>query len=154
VDDEGRTVGHHDGIHGFTVGQRKNLGVSLGRRAYVTGIDPADGTVRLGAREALLSSSALLAEPKLMAGVTPPFDCDVMVRYRGTAHGARVSSSGAGLRVDFSEPVSAVVGGQYAVFLDGDRVLGGGVIRSRVPLAGTETRRLPLVTASPGEGGP
>jgi tRNA-specific 2-thiouridylase len=75
-----------------------------------------------------------------------------MVRYRGTAHPGRVSASGAGLRVDFREPVSAVVAGQYAVFLRGERVLGGGVIRSRVAVGGADARRLPLVSAQAGEG--
>jgi len=145
VDDAGRVVGQHQGVHGFTVGQRKNLGVSLGHRAYVTGIDADAATVRLGEKDALLASGALLEEPSLMAGVEAPFDCDVMVRYRGAPQAARVTPAGAGLRVDFSRPVSAVVAGQYAVFLRGDRVLGGGVIRTRLAAGGDETRSLPVV---------
>ena len=129
VDDTGKQVGSHDGVHAFTVGQRKNLRVALGHRAYVVGIDAASATVKLGDREALLAERALLAEPSLAAGVKPPFDCDVMVRYRGGAHPARVSGSGGSLELAFSQPVAAVVPGQYAVFVRGDRVLGGGVIR-------------------------
>ena len=90
VDDSGRPVGHHDGVHGFTVGQRKNLGVSLGKRAYVTGIDAETATVRLGERDALLAAGALVAEPALSAGVSAPFEAEVMVRYRGTPVPARV----------------------------------------------------------------
>jgi tRNA-uridine 2-sulfurtransferase len=133
VDDTGRPVGHHDGVHGFTVGQRKNLGVSLGKRAYVTAIEPETATVRLGEREALLASGALVADPVLQAGVEPPFEGEVMVRYRGTPVPARVVASPSGLRVDFVQPVTAVVPGQYAVFLRGERVLGGGVITKPFP---------------------
>lgn len=137
VDDTGRPVGHHDGVHGFTVGQRKNLGVSLGKRAYVTAIEPETATVRLGERDALLASGALVAEPALAAGVEAPFECGVMVRYRGAPAPARVTPSPAGLLVDFERPVVAVVPGQYAVFLQGDRVLGGGVIVKPLPLDAT-----------------
>jgi tRNA-uridine 2-sulfurtransferase len=133
VDDTGRPVGHHDGVHGFTVGQRKNLGVALGKRAYVTAIEPETATVRLGERDALLAGGALVAESVLQAGVSAPFEGQVMVRYRGTPVPARVTAVPSGLRVDFREPVTAVVPGQYAVFLDGERVLGGGVITKPIP---------------------
>jgi tRNA-specific 2-thiouridylase len=58
------------------------------------------------------------------------------VRYRGTPHRGRVVRAGGQVRVDFDTPVSAVVSGQYAVFYDGDRVLGGGVISGTVAAAG------------------
>jgi len=134
VDETGRSVGTHAGIHGFTVGQRKSLGVALGRRAYVVGIDAETATVRLGERNELFAAGALLEETSLAPDVTAPFSCDVMVRYRGTAYPARVEArAGAGLHVAFETPVSAVVSGQFAVFVRGERVLGGGVIRATVP---------------------
>jgi tRNA-specific 2-thiouridylase len=130
VDDSGRPVGTHAGIHAFTLGQRKNLGVALGRRAYVVGIDRESGTVRLGDRERLLARGAWLAETSLAPDVVAPFDCGVMVRYRGTPVSARVEPGpGGGLFVAFDAPVAAVVPGQFAVFVRGERVLGGGVIR-------------------------
>jgi tRNA-specific 2-thiouridylase len=129
VDDSGRTVGNHAGVHAFTLGQRKNLRVALGHRAYVVGIDAESGAVKLGGREALLADRALLDETSLAAGIEPPFDCDVMVRYRGGAHPARVRESGLALELEFDPPVAAVVPGQFAVFVRGERVLGGGVIR-------------------------
>jgi tRNA-specific 2-thiouridylase len=134
VDATGRSVGQHDGVHGFTVGQRKNLGVSLGKRAYVTAIEPETATVRLGERDALLAGGALVAEPVLDAGVSLPFEAGVMVRYRGVPVPARVTPAATGLRVEFEQPVTAVVPGQYAVFLAGDRVLGGGVITKALAL--------------------
>jgi tRNA-uridine 2-sulfurtransferase len=129
VDESGRTVGTHGGVHAFTVGQRKNLRVALGHRAYVVGIDPDSATVKLGGRDALLTGRALLGESSLAAGVTTPFDCDVLVRYRGSSHPAKVRGSENALELEFERPVAAVVPGQYAVFVSGDRVLGGGVIR-------------------------
>jgi tRNA-specific 2-thiouridylase len=136
VDDEGRPVGSHAGIHAFTLGQRKNLGVALGRRAYVVGIDRESGTVRLGDRDRLLARGAWLEETSLAPDVTLPFACDVMVRYRGSAVPARVEPGhGRGLFVAFDTPVAAVVPGQFAVFVRGERVLGGGVIRETAPAA-------------------
>jgi tRNA-specific 2-thiouridylase len=150
VDDEGRPVGQHDGVHGFTVGQRKNLGVSLGKRAYVTAIEAGTATVRLGERESLLAGGALVADPVLQAGVSLPFEADVMVRYRGAPVPARVTAAAAGLRVDFEQPVTAVVPGQYAVFLGGDRVLGGGVITASLALDAATSRSPAAATASVG----
>jgi tRNA-specific 2-thiouridylase len=130
VDGDGRPVGQHDGIHAFTVGQRKNLGVALGRRAYVVGIDAASATVRLGAREELHAHAALVEDGVLRSDVALPLRCEVSVRYRGVPRAARLSArADRGLLVEFDEPATAVVPGQYAVFYAGDRVLGGGAIK-------------------------
>jgi tRNA-specific 2-thiouridylase len=142
VDEEGRELGQHRGIHGFTLGQRRNLGVATGQRAYVVGVDPATSTVRLGPKERLLSSGAVIEDARLASDVTTPFDAEVEVRYRGTPHPARVSSAGAGrFRVEFATPVSPVVRGQYAVFYRGTRVLGGGLIKETLPAAASEEMR-------------
>lgn len=130
VDEGGRVVGQHAGVHGFTVGQRKKLGVSLGERAYVVGIEPETATVRLGPQEALSSNHAEIDELTLASGVTLPIRCEVQVRYRGKPFLAEVRGAGAAARVSFDEPVTAVGAGQYAVFYDGERVLGGGVIKA------------------------
>ena len=128
----------------FTVGQRKKLGVATGERAYVTDIDVQTGTVRLGRREELLSREALLGDVVLHPGVTLPVDCEVAIRYRGTAHPATLESAGSGLRVRFHTPASAVVRGQAAVFYRGDLVLGGATIMDQ-ERAGP--RRLPVFGA-------
>lgn len=133
IDEAGRRVGAHEGIHGFTIGQRKNLGVSLGRRAYVVGLDADDGTVRLGPREALESHTAEVGEVSLADDVSLPARCEVAVRYRGEPRPAEVVPSAEGrVQVKFDEPVRAVVPGQFAVFYRGDRVLGGGSIETAI----------------------
>jgi tRNA-specific 2-thiouridylase len=134
---DGSVVGEHAGVHRFTVGQRRNLGVAVGSRAYVVDIDVESGAVRLGERSELACSEALVGELSLRDRVKLPFCSDVAVRYRGRTVRAEVvaapddggdAPAGRAL-VRFHEPVHAVVPGQFAVFYDGDRVLGGGVIQ-------------------------
>jgi tRNA-specific 2-thiouridylase len=133
VDDTGRVVGQHAGVHKFTVGQRRNLGVALGKPSYVVGIDAEQGRVELGSVEQLLARSAELSDVSLARELTLPLEAEVQVRYRGTPVGARISKSGSGARVVFDKPVQAVVPGQFAVFYQGSRVLGGGLIRKAQP---------------------
>jgi tRNA-specific 2-thiouridylase len=130
LDEQGRQVGDHEGIFRFTLGQRKNLGVSLGQRAYVVGVDAESATVTLGSVDSLYSSSAELVEVALAADVDLPLRCGVQVRYRGTPARAEVRRVGEAVHVFFEEPQRAVVPGQFAVFYEGERVLGGGMIRA------------------------
>ncbi|HEY6078377.1 MAG TPA: tRNA 2-thiouridine(34) synthase MnmA [Polyangiaceae bacterium] len=130
VDESGREVGQHAGVHRFTIGQRRNLGVALGKPSYVVDIDPQQGRVSLGPVERLLASSASLAELSLASDVQLPLQAEVQVRYRGTPLPARIVAAEGGARVHFEKPVQAVVPGQFAVFYAGERVLGGGLIRS------------------------
>lgn len=132
VDADGRVVGQHEGIHRFTVGQRKGLGVALGKPAFVAAIDAASGTVTLGDDSALASNRTTLDGVVLAAGVSLPFDARVRVRYRHDGERARVTGGDAEgtAVVTFHAPVRAVSRGQIAVLYDGDRVLGGGRIAS------------------------
>lgn len=130
IDAQGRTVAEHSGIHSFTIGQRKKLGVSLGERAYVVALDAATGSVKLGHREELLADVAVVDQVSLAPDVTLPTNGEVAVRYRGEPIPARLMEDpSGGVRVEFSRPVPAVVSGQFAVFYRGERVFGGGVIR-------------------------
>jgi tRNA-specific 2-thiouridylase len=129
VDDEGRPVGTHDGVHGFTVGQRKGLGVALGKPAFVTRIDGSSATVHLGDEVALHARETTLADVVLAEGVTLPARARVRVRYRHEGQVATVDTGpGRGARVVFDAPVRAVTPGQIAVLYDDDRVIGGGRI--------------------------
>lgn len=129
IDSDGRVVGNHEGIHRFTVGQRKGLGVALGKPAFVASIDADTATVRLGDGQELTKAEARVEDLVLAPEVTLPFDARVRVRYRHEGEMARIEAHethdrSATLR--FETPVRAVSRGQVAVFYDGDRVLGGG----------------------------
>jgi tRNA-specific 2-thiouridylase len=129
VDEEGRTVGAHQGVHRFTIGQRRGLGVALGRPTFVTRIDAESGTVHLGGEEALRALAADVADVTLAEGVALPLRARVRVRYRHEGDDATVvAAEGGGARVLFDAPVRAVTRGQVAVFYEGDRVVGGGRI--------------------------
>ncbi|HVH41596.1 MAG TPA: tRNA 2-thiouridine(34) synthase MnmA [Labilithrix sp.] len=129
VDAEGRVVGAHEGVHRFTIGQRKGLGVALGKPAFVTAIDSETGTVRLGDEKDLSSIETAIEDIVVAPGVDLPLDARIRVRYRHEGAVGRIErsitpseSSG---KITFTRPVRAVSRGQIAVFYDGDRVLGG-----------------------------
>ncbi len=128
VDESGRVVGNHDGIFGFTIGQRKNLGVAVGHRAYVVRLDAETSTVHLGPREALGSRNAIVDELTLAPGVSLPLRADVVVRYRATPVPATIVGCGSSRAEVRLEGNATVVPGQVAVFYAGDAVLGGGTI--------------------------
>lgn len=128
IDADGRAVGRHGGVHRFTLGQRKGLGVALREPAYVAAIEPDSGTVRLGRERDLLHAGARLTQVRFFDDVALPARAAVQVRYRHTAVPAIVARDDLGVRVDFDEPVRAVASGQALVAYDGDRVLGGGTI--------------------------
>jgi tRNA-uridine 2-sulfurtransferase len=126
---DGRIVGTHGGIHKFTRGQRRNLGVAVGQRAYVVEVDAETATVQLGEKDDLLVPEIYLADVALRSGVSVPCEADVVVRYQGSRTRARiVPQPGGGARVHFESPIVRPSRGQYAVFYEGERVLGGGVI--------------------------
>ena len=123
-------VGEHDGVHRFTVGQRKGLGLATGVQLYVVGIDAADRTVTVGPREALERTTLLRVGRELDRG-----------RARQRVHASRRRSAiatprrrdadaGRDATVDvmFDQPQQAIAPGQAVVFYDGENVVGGGWI--------------------------
>lgn len=130
-DGAGRVLGTHPGIHHFTVGQRRGLGVAIGERLYVTRIDAANNRVEVGGGEALLARAARLVGVNWIAGAPPQggaVEASVRIRYRHAGAAARIETSGGETRVHFAEPIAALTPGQAAVFDRGDEVLGGGWI--------------------------
>jgi tRNA-specific 2-thiouridylase len=126
VDGAGRLVGSHTGLHQFTVGQRKGLGLALGKPAFVTRIDAASATVQLGDEDALLTHEAELDDVVLAKGIELPLRARVRARYRHDGTTGAVEASGPNKAiVRFDTPVRAITRGQIAVFYDGERVLGG-----------------------------
>jgi tRNA-specific 2-thiouridylase len=131
VDGSGRGLAEHQGIHHFTVGQRRGLGVVAAEPLYVIELRPETAEVVVGPRAALERSSFIVLDVNWVS--IPPPDAElraaVKIRSRHVEAAARLSSlDGGRVRVEFDEPQAAVTPGQAAVFYDGDRVLGGGWI--------------------------
>jgi tRNA-specific 2-thiouridylase len=131
VDERGETLGSHGGIHRFTVGQRKGLGVSAPAPLYVLRIDAAEGRVTVGPRQALERTRFSAAQVNWIAGTPPTGDrgAAAQIRHRNRPAPGRVrAAEGGRAEFEFDEPQVAVSPGQAAVFYDGDVVLGGGWI--------------------------
>lgn len=136
VDRHGAVLGRHAGVHRFTVGQRRGLGLPGEQKLYVTELDARRNRVLVGRLDELLCTGAEVEGVSWVSGRAPssPARALVQVRHRHPGAPALLEiRSGAGLRVHFDHPVRAVAPGQAAVFYDGDRVLGGGWIARPIP---------------------
>jgi tRNA-specific 2-thiouridylase len=135
VSTDGSVLGEHQGVHNFTVGQRKGLGMAVGAPLYVIELDAAKNRVVVGQDRDLFRSRFLVRDVNwirpLAAG--DAVDAHVKIRHNHPGAAARVEAhEGSVARVEFLEPQRAITPGQAAVFYDGDEVLGGGWI-SQVP---------------------
>lgn len=137
VDTAGNTIGEHAGIAGYTIGQRRGLPArGGGEPLFVIEVDASADTVVAGPREELMAAGLMAEELSFVAGQPPrpsPEGRPVQarIRYRSQAVPATLSVRPDGAaEVRFESPQRAVTPGQAAVFYDGDRVLGGGAIRS------------------------
>lgn len=131
VDTEGKVLGEHKGIINYTVGQRKHLGISLGKPAYVVSKDVASNTVTLGDEKDLYTKSLIADDFNLISvsEITEPMRVTAKTRYSQKEQLATVSYLGNGeYKVEFDEPQRAVTSGQAVVLYDGDVVVGGGTI--------------------------
>ncbi len=135
VDEGGATVGRHDGVHRFTVGQRRGLGLGGGAPRYVRRIDAATATVTVAAGDRL-SARGLIARDVSWSGgraPAPGSEVGVRIRHRHPMLPARVMESAAGtVAVAFTADGPAVTPGQAAVFYRDDVVLGGGWIAGEI----------------------
>ena len=132
VNEEGIVVGHHQGVHNFTIGQRKGLGFAAGKPFYVLSIDRANNRVVVGDDESLRTMTCAIEQVNWIALENPdgPFRAEVKIRHKHVPASAMVEPLGAErARVTFDSPQRAITAGQGAVFYAGDRVLGGGWIR-------------------------
>ena len=130
VDAAGRVLGRHPGVHRFTVGQRKGLGVSTSVPLYVTAIDAAESTVTVGPRTALERTTLTAGGVNWIEEAPPPgHPVTAQIRHHHPPAPARVwPVDGAALRLEFDESQPAIAPGQAVVMYDGDVVLGGGWI--------------------------
>jgi tRNA-specific 2-thiouridylase len=142
VDEAGQVLGRHEGIHRFTVGQRKGLALSGGQKRYVVAIDAEQNRVVVGDEAALGSTETRVEAVSWTFDPAPsaPLRGSVQIRHQHGGASATIAPDGArSAVVRFDEPVRAVAPGQAAVFFDGDRVLGGGWIAGAIrPSASSE----------------
>lgn len=128
---DGAVLGRHKGIIHYTIGQRKGLGLAMGRRVVVTEIRPGTNEVVIGEQEDVFTTTLYANRLNYMSEPDFPEEKEVLakIRYNHKGSPCVIHREGADLiRVDFREPVRAVTPGQAVVFYDGDYVLGGGTI--------------------------
>ena len=131
VDEDGRELGRHAGVHRFTVGQRRGLGLASSRPRYVLEVRPATATVVVGDEESLLSDEAPVRGVNWLSVAEPERELRARVRIRYRHHEAAATICplpGARAQIRFDEPQRAITPGQAAVFYDEDVCLGGGWI--------------------------
>ncbi|MEM9002465.1 MAG: tRNA 2-thiouridine(34) synthase MnmA [Cyanobacteria bacterium P01_F01_bin.86] len=157
VDTHGRVLGRHEGIHHYTIGQRKGLGIAAAHPLYVVAIDVGRNQVIVGDRASVNYPECTVHRVNWVSVASPtePLKVTVQIRYRSPAVPATVmpiaSDETSGpiderIQIVFDEPQFGVTPGQAAVWYDGDKVLGGGIIeplpverRVEVALAQTST---------------
>lgn len=126
---EGDVVGTHPGTAGFTIGQRKGLGVAVGEPRYVTDINPRERTITIGTYEDLLVRECHVVDMRFVH--MPPSvgdEVSVKVRYRSEPVDATIEEAGDQWRFVFKVPQARPAPGQTLVMYDGEFVLGGGTI--------------------------
>jgi tRNA-specific 2-thiouridylase len=131
VSADGRVVGTHDGVHRFTVGQRKGLRLSSSTPLYVLAIDAPSARVTVGPKQALDRTSLAASGVNWASGAAPArwAPASAQIRHRHTAAAGRVRALDDGrAEFEFDQPQSAITPGQAVVFYEGEEVLGGGWI--------------------------
>lgn len=127
---DGTVVGQHQGYPYYTVGQRKGLGIALGRPVFVTRIMPESNTVMLGEEHELHRQEAYVRNVNLVKyeTVDQPLEAVTKIRYKDAGMSSTIVQEGENMRVDFHHAVKGIAPGQSAVFYEGDDLLGGGFL--------------------------
>ncbi|HET6671572.1 MAG TPA: tRNA 2-thiouridine(34) synthase MnmA [Pyrinomonadaceae bacterium] len=131
IDARGTVVGTHTGIHRYTIGQRRGIGIANERPLYVLGIDAEKNQVTVGDPDQLLTSEFIAAGVNWIAYDNPvePVQASVRIRYRHTEAAATIIPiENNRVKVNFAETQRAITPGQATVFYSGDEVVGGGWI--------------------------
>jgi tRNA-specific 2-thiouridylase len=144
VDQSGRVLGQHDGIHHYTIGQRRGIGVAAAEPLYVVGIDVGRNQVIVGDRASVHQAECTVQRVNWVSIAAPngPIRALVQPRYRATPVPATLvplNDDATRLKITFDEPQFGITPGQAAVWYDGDgqdsakgdRVLGGGIIEAQ-----------------------
>lgn len=127
---DGTVVGKHIGYPYFTIGQRKGLGIALGKPMFVIKILPESNTVVLGEEHELEKSHAYVRNVNFVkyAGLDQPMEAISKVRYKDSGALSTISQEGDKVRIDFVHNVKGIAPGQSAVFYEGNDLLGGGFL--------------------------
>ena len=131
VDADGKVLGQHDGVHHYTIGQRKGLGIAAAQPLYVIGLDAGANRVIVGDRTLATNPECNVGRVNWVSIAEPgsPIRAEVQVRYRSKPVPVTVIPlENSRARVVFDEPQFSITPGQAAVWYDGEKVLGGGII--------------------------
>ena len=143
----GEILGEHQGIHNFTIGQRKGLGISYSCALYVAKIDSKNSEVWLGKESSLYSDKAEISDVHFLDEITEGEQLRVKVRFHDPGSVASVYKKSDGCRLEFLKPQRSITPGQSAVFYRGHQLVGGGFIRKnflnlKIKGFNKETKRL------------
>lgn len=135
IDQTGRILGTHNGVHHYTIGQRKGLGVAAANPLYVIALDSLNNRVIVGDRDSAQQPSSIVNRVNWVSIAAPsaPFRAEVQIRYRSPAIPVTViplDTEATQVKLVFDEPQFSVTPGQAAVWYEGDVLLGGGIIAS------------------------
>ncbi|MEO6166579.1 MAG: tRNA 2-thiouridine(34) synthase MnmA, partial [Chitinophagales bacterium] len=132
VNTKGEVVGTHEGYPFFTIGQRKGLGIALGKPMFVTGINAENNTVVLGEEDDLRRSGMTVGGINFQkyAAIEDGMKSITKVRYKDAGSPGLLYNDGKKVRVEFDTLVKGIAPGQSAVFYEGNDVIGGGIIHS------------------------
>jgi tRNA-uridine 2-sulfurtransferase len=135
-DKDGKIIGEHDGYPFFTIGQRRGLGIALGKPMFVTRIEPESNTVFLGEENELEQTLMTVRNVNLIKYPALPknFEASTKIRYKDKGTLSEITMEGDKATVVFREVVSAIAPGQSAVFYEDDDVVGGGFIEKPIEL--------------------
>lgn len=127
---DGTVVGKHQGYPFYTIGQRKGLGIALGKPMFVTRIEAQNNTVTLGTQEELEKREAWVRNLNLVkyASITEPLEAVTKIRYKDAGAESTIVQMGEYMKVEFPHAVSGIAPGQSAVFYEGQDLLGGGFL--------------------------
>jgi len=131
VDSEGKVLGQHNGVHHYTIGQRRGIGIAAAQPLYVIGLDPVRNRVIVGDRNSATQPECQVGRVNWLSIPAPtnPIKASVQVRYRSPAVPVTVIPwEGDRLKLVFDEPQFSITPGQAAVLYNGDMLLGGGII--------------------------
>ncbi|NEQ99512.1 MAG: tRNA 2-thiouridine(34) synthase MnmA [Cyanothece sp. SIO2G6] len=138
VDPSGTVLGQHNGIHNYTIGQRRGLGIAAPHPLYVIKLDVGRNQVVVGDRQSAFYPECTINRVNWvsMAAPTAPIHADVQIRYRSPAAPATIiplTAQASRVKIQFDDPQFSITPGQAAVWYDGDRLLGGGLIEPFTP---------------------